>query len=264
MLFKSNPLVLDELCRKYIHLFCLEPEAASCFLLFVALPPPAVDIDSPGGHEHQAPLSPHQMHRLPGTEDIPLKWLMSYISVLRIKAVGKGYLVYFRAKIIIGVPVGSFLIFWILLPLLLWKHTQQTLRWDNKSTTNQNDRTGGVLNLSSLFGTGLSFFASSLFSLLSLLGSLFFLSFSVPLFFFLDLQKKQMNAHITWILSSCHGGKVAQRGTWEQTCCLLCSASRRTSSLKGAMLGTPGSFFTRLLTPFFFASFLSFLWCSRT
>lgn len=66
-MFKSNPLVLDELWRKYIHLFCLEPEAASCFLLFVALPPPAVDIDSPGGHEHQALLSPHQMHRLPGT-----------------------------------------------------------------------------------------------------------------------------------------------------------------------------------------------------
>lgn len=66
-MFKYNPLVHDEQCRKYNHLFCLELEAASCFLLFVALPPPAVDIDSPGGHEHQALLSPHQMHRLPGT-----------------------------------------------------------------------------------------------------------------------------------------------------------------------------------------------------
>lgn len=48
------------------------------------------------------------------------------------------------------------------------------------------------------------------------------------------------------------------------TCSLLCSASLRTSSLKGALLGTPGSFFGRLLTPFFFASFLNFLLCSRT
>lgn len=47
------------------------------------------------------------------------------------------------------------------------------------------------------------------------------------------------------------------------TCCFLSSASRRTASLKGALLGTPGSFLG-FLWPRFLASFLNFRWCSRT
>lgn len=47
------------------------------------------------------------------------------------------------------------------------------------------------------------------------------------------------------------------------TCCFLCSASRRISSLKGAALGTPGSFFG-FLCLCFLPSFRSFLLCSRT
>lgn len=50
----------------------------------------------------------------------------------------------------------------------------------------------GVFNLSSLFGTGLGFFTCSLFSFFSFQGSLFFFSFSVLQFFFLDLSKKQI------------------------------------------------------------------------
>lgn len=45
------------------------------------------------------------------------------------------------------------------------------------------------------------------------------------------------------------------------TLCFLCSASRRSSSLKGAALGTPGSFLG-FLCPRFLASFLTFRWCS--
>lgn len=50
----------------------------------------------------------------------------------------------------------------------------------------------GAVNLSCFFGPGLRFFTCILFSLFSLLGSLFFFSFSVLLLFFLDLSKKQI------------------------------------------------------------------------
>lgn len=45
------------------------------------------------------------------------------------------------------------------------------------------------------------------------------------------------------------------------TFCFLCSASRRSSALNGAALGTPGSFLG-FLRPRFLASFLTFRWCS--
>lgn len=45
------------------------------------------------------------------------------------------------------------------------------------------------------------------------------------------------------------------------TLCFLCSASRRSFSLNGAALGTPGSFLG-FLRPRFLASFLTFRWCS--
>lgn len=69
-MLKTKPqVVLYKLWCKYIHLFCLEQGAASCFLLFAALPPPAVDTESPEGHAHQELLSPHQKHQLPATAE---------------------------------------------------------------------------------------------------------------------------------------------------------------------------------------------------
>ncbi len=44
----------------------------------------------------------------------------------------------------------------------------------------------------------------------------------------------------------------------DHTSCFLCSASRSTSSLKGALFGTPISFFGFRLIPFFFASFRNY------
>lgn len=49
---------------------------------------------------------------------------------------------------------------------------------------------------------------------------------------------------------TCHSGS---------TSCFLCSASLRTSSLNGALFGTPMSFLIFRLIPLFFASFLTFL-----
>lgn len=85
-------------------------------------------------------------------------------------------------------------------------------------------------------------------------------------YYFMFSRSDQINTQTRhWVYSrDTHCDEHHLNGWCQPTCSLLCSASLRTSSLKGALLGTPGSFFTRLLTPFFFASFLSFLLCSRT
>lgn len=121
----------------------------------------------------------------------------------------------------------------------------------------------GFLALGSgpLFKAAPSFF---LFNALSSFLACFLLSFSSSI---CDLKIQEytlysINATKSW-QTVLNQQKTCQSETI-CTCSLLCSASLRTSSLKGALLGTPGSFLGRLVIPFFFASFLSFLLCSRT
>lgn len=196
-MLKTMPqVVLYKLWCTYIHLFCLEQGAASCFLLFVALPPPAVDTESPEGHAHQELLSPHQKHRLPATAE-GKRWLrmtrvrhlccvnQSSRQVLPCLIQNKD--AYLSSCQQFSVFQNSFYPFPVDTHPIKMKLRQQQMH------NNENGwRICGGSNLSSLFGTGLCFFTCSLFILFSLLGSLFFFSFSVPLFFFLDLSKKQI------------------------------------------------------------------------